>query len=161
MKAISLRQPWASLVAIGAKQIETRSWFTSYRGPIAIHASARLLPADRALLRQEPFLSALLADELVYFGAGMQEIGHRLPLGCVVATAQLVRVWPTDSFGFLLGLSEAERAFGDYGPGRWACLLEDVRPLAEPVPAKGALGLWEWVGDEQAKYVAKSFTYSG
>jgi activating signal cointegrator 1 len=39
MKAITLTQPWATLVAIGAKRIETRSWPTNYRGPLAIHAA--------------------------------------------------------------------------------------------------------------------------
>jgi hypothetical protein len=39
MKALTLTQPWATLVAIGAKTIETRSWPTSYRGPLAIHAA--------------------------------------------------------------------------------------------------------------------------
>lgn len=39
MRAISLLQPWATLVALGAKRRETRSWPTRYRGPIAIHAS--------------------------------------------------------------------------------------------------------------------------
>ena len=38
MKALTLYQPWATLVAIGAKKIETRSWSTPYRGPLAIHA---------------------------------------------------------------------------------------------------------------------------
>ena len=41
MKALSLRQPWASLIAEGRKTIETRTWRTRYRGPLAIHASAR------------------------------------------------------------------------------------------------------------------------
>ena len=41
MKALSLRQPWASLIADGRKTIETRTWRTRYRGPLAIHASAR------------------------------------------------------------------------------------------------------------------------
>ena len=39
MKALSLRQPWASLIADGRKTIETRTWRTYYRGPLAIHAS--------------------------------------------------------------------------------------------------------------------------
>ncbi len=43
MKAITIWQPWASLIACGAKKYETRSWATNYRGPIAIHA-ARLNP---------------------------------------------------------------------------------------------------------------------
>ena len=45
MKALTLTQPWASLVACGAKTIETRSWRTPYRGPVAIHA-AKGFPAD-------------------------------------------------------------------------------------------------------------------
>ncbi len=42
MKALTVMQPWATLVALGAKRIETRSWSTSYRGPLAIHASGRI-----------------------------------------------------------------------------------------------------------------------
>ena len=44
MKVLTLTQPWATLVAIGAKHIETRSWATSYRGPLAIHAGKGLGP---------------------------------------------------------------------------------------------------------------------
>jgi hypothetical protein len=44
MKAITIWQPWASLKACGAKEFETRSWATSYRGPIAIHAAAKKPP---------------------------------------------------------------------------------------------------------------------
>jgi hypothetical protein len=40
MKALTLIQPWASLVAIGAKRVETRGWRTSYRGPLAIASRA-------------------------------------------------------------------------------------------------------------------------
>lgn len=39
MKAITLHQPWATLVSLGVKTIETRSWTTRYRGPLAIHAA--------------------------------------------------------------------------------------------------------------------------
>jgi hypothetical protein len=42
MKVLSLTQPWATLAAIGAKKIETRSWSTAYRGPLAIHAAKGL-----------------------------------------------------------------------------------------------------------------------
>ncbi len=46
MKALSLHQPWASLIAIGAKRVETRHWTTSYRGPLAIHAAATTAGLD-------------------------------------------------------------------------------------------------------------------
>lgn len=42
MKAITLHQPWASLFAVGAKTIETRSWSASYRGLLIIHAGLRV-----------------------------------------------------------------------------------------------------------------------
>lgn len=42
MKVITLIQPWATLIALGEKQIETRSWSTKYRGEIAIHAGKKI-----------------------------------------------------------------------------------------------------------------------
>src|SRR5690348_17556570 len=58
MKALTLTQPWASLVAIGAKRIETRSWSTSYRGPLAIHA-AKGFPKSAQEFTQVPPVSVL------------------------------------------------------------------------------------------------------
>lgn len=43
-------------------------------------------------------------------------------------------------------LKRDEAAYGDFTPGNYAWLISDVRPLAEPVPAKGRRGLWEWEG---------------
>jgi hypothetical protein len=58
MKALSLWQPHATLVAIGAKPYETRSWETSYRGPLAIYATVNFPKQARLLCGQEPFLRA-------------------------------------------------------------------------------------------------------
>lgn len=51
MKALSVRQPWAWLLAQGFKDIENRSRFTHYRGPLLIHASKLLRPAEYAFCR--------------------------------------------------------------------------------------------------------------
>ena len=65
MKALTLLQPWASLVAIGVKRWETRAWRTSYAGPLAIHASkgfpddARLLAHEEEMLGHLPSPTAL------------------------------------------------------------------------------------------------------
>ncbi len=48
MKTLTLTQPYASLIAFGAKRIETRTWATTYRGPLAIHAADGLDVAARA-----------------------------------------------------------------------------------------------------------------
>lgn len=140
MKAITLMQPWASLVALRAKRYETRSWKTNYRGPLAIHSSLNFSKAGRDLCRLEPFASALIGNEV-------------LPLGCVVAICDLAAVYPTsqeaDSL-FAVGHDwpESERPFGDFSPGRYAWLLTNVRALENPIPVRGARSLWDW--DETA-----------
>jgi pimeloyl-ACP methyl ester carboxylesterase len=84
VKALSLRQPWATLVAIRAKKIETRSWSTAYRGMLAIHAAAKLPKNCRTLAqRSEPFRSVISQ------AAFPEDWEDRLPGGAVVATARL------------------------------------------------------------------------
>ncbi len=48
MRALSVRQPWASLIALGLKPDETRTFAVSYRGPIAIAAGATYGRRERA-----------------------------------------------------------------------------------------------------------------
>ena len=156
MKAITLTQPWATLVAIGAKRIETRSWSPlSYLGPLAIHAAKGLGPVGgkdglAKLCSQEPFCSVLNAwgKEYAKTYVDLADMVNRplMPQGAVVAVCELYYVRPTK--GITLerdyGLSKQELAFGDYTEGRYAWLLRNVRMLPQPIPAKGALGLWEW-----------------
>lgn len=146
-----MTQPWATLVACGAKRIETRSWSTPYRGPLAIHAAKGFPLAARALCVEEPFAAALRRTG--YGGLALLSPAEVLPRGAVLAVCTLVDVVPTDPSG-LFGdeplemvhhtpeARERERAFGDYGPNRYAWLLKDVVPLEHPVPAHGALGVW-------------------
>jgi ASCH domain. len=140
MKAISLMQPWASLVETGAKKIETRSWSTKYRGPLAIHASKGFPKLLRELCNTQPFKSALSK-----FGLYADNF---LPLGKIVATCELVDcIKMTPEFIDLVESAKGlEIDFGIYKVGRYAWILENVKPLENPMPAKGALGLWEWEG---------------
>lgn len=152
MRAITLTQPWATLVAIGAKRIETRSWQTSYCGPLAIHAGASLKPVGGLQGLAEIVCSSPFWEVLT--GAGYCGPHPRQPeLGAIVAVATLAGCVPIGApptaYALHDGLTvkswpftEQEREFGDYTPGRWAWLLADVRRLPEPVPCKGALGLW-------------------
>ena len=137
MRALTLTQPWATLVAIGAKRIETRSWRTNHKGLLAIHA-ARSLPKNWRQFQSEPF-QRFLEPRCGLNGFGSPHI-DRLPRGMVVAVVELVGVYPieewTPSFG------EDEWFFGDYSPGRYAWVMRAVRELPVPVPAKGKQGLW-------------------
>ena len=147
--ALTLRQPWGSLVALGAKHIETRSWRTSYRGWLAIHAAKTLPTAERLLCEQEPFRTALLRDTTL---DPTRPLTAQLPRGSVLAVAWLNSCLPMET---IEPPDEPERSFGDYAPGRYAWYLSQVYRLPQPVPARGKLGLWRIelpmpVGDAQA-----------
>ena len=102
MKVLTIRQPWASLIAVGAKTIETRPFSTKYRGPLAIHAglkrpgraftdsAAGLITADWWVV-EEHGDDALLDRRA---GAGTVYDTHAMPLGAVVALCDLVDVVP-------------------------------------------------------------------
>lgn len=168
MRCITLTQPWATLVAIGAKLVETRSWGTDYRGPLAIHAAKGVGPVGglsglHNLCLEEPFRS-VLETWSQKFNVGYSAL---MPRGAIIATCNLTNVVriPTTPRHFPRGVANGhplasypmvipphqppfqdsnEYFFGDYTPGRYAWLLHDVVMLPEPVPAKGQLGLWEW-----------------
>lgn len=148
VKALTLTQPWATLVALGEKQIETRSWRTHYRGPLVIHA-AKALPKSWSFMRDEHFIDAL--EPLV----GLNEQGvpniDRLPLGAIVAHVMLTDVVPIrmDIAPFYApegySLPPKEATFGDYSMGRWAWILEDVSAMrGDGCPASGRQGLWNY-----------------
>lgn len=106
MKALTLRQPSASLVAVGVKKIETRSWSTAYRGRIAIHAAKHEPPTMMRALRWTGGVWSMeyggRDDPTWYLAANAPskvEVAslpdaERLPLGAVVASATLVDVVP-------------------------------------------------------------------
>lgn len=79
MKAISIKQPWASLIAHGIKDIENRTWKTNYLGKVYIHASAKQAGSydellndlqkiefkekyDRVTLRKQHHFSAIIGE---------------------------------------------------------------------------------------------------
>lgn len=186
MKFLTLHQPWAALIAVGDKTIETRSWSTRYRGPLAIHAGKT--KADFT----EPVWQHCLAEP---GGALLRDELRPLALGALVAVCDLVDVLPifhyddnTDKTGIpgfveiddrLINEADVEiwkpatlrmigsentfegfqrvetrydqRPFGDYEPGRFAWLLDNVRALPEPIPMRGAQGLRDLPEDVEAR----------
>jgi hypothetical protein len=143
MKCLSLIQPWATLIILGAKRIETRSWHTSYRGPLLIHASQ--CKSFDALVEQEPFKSAIIE------GYGVNHLKTVLPLprGYILGAVNLDDCQPVERLAVTERFMENpnEQAFGDYSPGRFAWLLSNPQPLVSPIPYKGKLGIFE-VPDE-------------
>ena len=153
MKAITILQPYASLIACGAKKIETRSWKTSYRGKIAIHAGKNwpAIVTDKTQRLPESIHLALC------WKGGYSRLDD-LPMGSVIAIAELVDCQKVcGRISLKLGNERGEIAvlendtritgyeleFGDLSYGRYAWILANARPI-KPVPAKGKQRLWEW-----------------
>jgi activating signal cointegrator 1 len=155
MKVLSLLQPWASLVVLGDKKIETRSWNTKYRGLLLVHASKKYTGGQKSLAM----------DFNIKYGAGLG-FTEDLPLGQIIGSVNLIETFPTDKawsgtggIGFsinskvevdkelrMMNITKAEEAYGDYSPGRYGWLLSDPIEFTIGIPAKGSLGLWEYNG---------------
>ena len=136
MRALTILQPYATALAIALKLRETRSWATSYRGTIAIHAG-----------KSHEFMGG---DAEWYMNLqSAKQIGEHA-FGAVIAVADLVDVWPTEkcifphslSRGKRYELTTADHLLGDWSPGRYAWEFKNMRKLKEPVPTRGYQGLW-------------------
>lgn len=152
--AITVLQPWATIIAAGHKHLETRTWRTDYKGALAIHAGKRYDDEYRSLAPYYPFQEALIdaQDRGLWNG--------ELPLGAVVAIARLVGCFTMPGNGtgrgrYDFNLSTArggpmklppdqpERDFGYFAPGRVAWRLVDVVAI-RPIAARGHQNLWQW-----------------
>ena len=151
MYAITLHQPWASLIALGVKTVETRSWPAPERllgQTIAVHAGKRVVKQPGGPVELEM---------LARLGGDWQ---RAVPAGAVLATAVLAgmaRVAYVDHVtghavhdsrtetGCTMGLGRTRiDPWGDFSAGRWLWFLVDVRTLPAPVLAVGHQGFWHW-----------------
>ncbi len=151
MKILTLWQPWASLIIEDKKHFETRSWATSYRGPLGIHASQKQpskLTLDRSAI--ECFIKAGMIDKLpenrTFNGEYMTNWKDDLELGVILGHINLVDcIRITEAYSaYVKKYMPNEYAFGDYTPGRWAWALSDPVKLPVQIPAKGMQRLWEY-----------------
>jgi hypothetical protein len=117
MRALSYWQPWASLIYDLRKTIETRHWEMLYRGPLAVHAAQKV---DRNACEE--------------FGYNWRTIPRGAVL-CIVNVKGCVR------FPHPLATPDP---YGDFTEGRFGHLYEMLEKFAEPIPAKGHQGVWNW-----------------
>ena len=126
MKVISIKQPWASLIVAGYKKFEFRTWKTSYRGEILIHASKI---SDKENLTR-------FADLNLTYPTG-QIIGKAYLSDCLVMTRDF-----EDSL-----ISENSLVYGaNHDRDGYAFKLSNVKRLDEPININGNLGLWDFDG---------------
>lgn len=170
--ALTVHQPYASLLAWQWKEYETRDWFTPYRGKLVIHAGKNteesledffdwwrmfyknywykgwpLLPVDQRWAHYGRTERGGREFE-TYTVDGMFDTGHTkfstaFPLGVGLAICDLVDCIKMDD-RFIGSLSDRERALGFYEPGRYAWKLANVKMFDAPIKAKGKQKLWTW-----------------
>ena len=129
MKVLSLIEPWATLIKEGKKVIETRSWKTSYRGELYIHASSKKIKRS-----DEHTIELLKLIPNVPMG-----------YGTIICKCKLVDcIYMDQEFLDKIQKDQQEFLCGEYSLGRYAWILEDVEALTEPISANGHLNIWNY-----------------
>ena len=130
MKVLSIIEPCATLIKEKKKFIETRSWKTSYRGELYIHACLTKIPKN--WLEDKEFMS--LVD------------GISLNHGYIICKCNLVDcVYMTEEYvKKMKEENHQEYICGKYEVGRYAWILDNIEVLNNPIKVKGHLGIWSY-----------------
>lgn len=132
MKVLACDQPWASLIALGVKTVETRPRphpSTLYGAKIAIHAN-----------KKTDFLDFVERPEFAAAFSRFPELP--LPLGHIIGTVEVVRSIGIceETVAALQRNKPDEIPFGDYTFGRFAWVLKNPILLKEPIPFRAHQG---------------------
>ena len=154
IRAISLWEPWASLIATGAKTVETRGYHTNVRGKLLICAAMKRDKEAMELLETLEFqkgLSSLYPEwKPSPYGATFELLikPEHLNFGKAVAVVELHDCLTTQEFLISYAMGEEneemenELEFGDYSDGRYSWLFKNIRRIKEPFPVKGKQGFF-------------------
>ncbi len=126
MKVITIKEPFASLIANNIKHIETRSWKTNYRGEIYIHASK----VGHSLKGR---------DELKELVKNINTNPSHILCKCILKDC----VYMDEKFIEDIKKNHIESICGHYEVGRYAWILDNIE-LVKPIFAKGKLGIWNY-----------------
>lgn len=144
MKAITLWEGWASAIRAHLKHIETRSWGTSYRGNLLIHASSAWGRTQRDAF--QPLMRYFVDGFYPHLGmfVARATLDDCVQVVSVAGNAVNVNRGPADAGKLPLRmiLHDREFEFGDIRPGRWLWILRDVKRTGL-VPARGHQQLWD------------------
>lgn len=142
-KAITVIQPWASLLVEGAKLFETRSWKTNYRGEILIHAGKKDPFFGISQMGNEGWQNICIALGI----CGRIDRYKRFPTGAIIGKANLIDcIEITPEFADKIkNENPAEYSFGDFTPGRYAWMMKDPEVFSKPIRISGKQGLWNYM----------------
>lgn len=130
MKVLSLTEPYATLIKENKKVVETRSWKTTYRGELYIHASSTKIPKQ--------FLDNV---ELMDLSKNL-----KLNFGNIICKCELVDcIYMTKEYVEKMKKEHyQEYICGVYEVGRYAWILKNINVLEHSIKTKGHLGIWNY-----------------
>ena len=129
MKTITIKQPWATLIIQGDKRFEFRSWKTSYRGDLLIHAGKGI---DKEAMKR---LKKYIPEDM--------------PLGKIIGKVKLVDcIKMSPKFKEMLLKENNEIYTKSSFQENYGWQVENVEVFNHPIPVKGQLSLWEYEVEE-------------
>ena len=132
LRAISVRQPWASLLLTGVKRFECRSWRVKQPGVLLVHASGSKAAGIRGLRQERAFHAALLYAKLT------DEADW--PFSAIIGAVEIARFWEP---GLRPRALSARDAYLADAPDSYLWEVSRRWPFVKPVSCKGKLGLWQ------------------
>jgi activating signal cointegrator 1 len=166
MKVLSLWQPYATAISLSLKTIETRSFSTNYRGPLAIQATKHSPVESLELSVEDPVIRRALLEKCLRFreafAQGIPRPWRIFPAGALLCVTELIDCCPTFSSRANVAvfsrhpkrLNPQELAFGNYVPGRYGWVLDKIQPLPSPIPYSGHQGLRDLDPDTEKRVMA-------
>lgn len=133
MHGLTLYEPWGSLIMLGEKEFETRSFSIKHRGPLLIHASKRSDDLKEILRGRNLYCDVLSAH-------GFTSASDFTP-GAALGIVDMVDCLPSEQVRDTL--SSREKSFGNYADKRFAWKLANIRRFEAPIPMKGMQGLYQ------------------
>lgn len=121
MKALTIKEPWASLIVQGFKKYEFRSWKTNYRGKVLIHAGL----SKENIEKYKDYNLDISSGEI---------IGEAYITDCILVDEKLDKSLRKID----------EKVYGNNHVGLYAFKLENVKKYNKKIKAKGNLGLWNY-----------------
>ena len=129
-KVLTVRQPYASLLVGGVKDVENRSRRTNYRGTVLIHAGARMHDVVSFLRKRHEF-----TVEEITIMTQVNEVEENELFGCIVGSVEIVDC-----------IKDSTSPWAERGQWHWVC--RNAKVFDHPIRnVKGRLGLWGWDGD--------------
>ena len=129
-KVLTVRQPYASLLVCGVKDVENRSRRTNYRGTVLIHAGARMHDVVSFLSERQEF-----TVEEIAIMTQMNEVDEQNLFGCIVGSVDIVDC-----------VRDSTSPWAERGQWHWVC--RNAKVFSSPIrDVKGRLGLWDWEGN--------------